>query len=138
MTLDLTDGSLFVNVSGLSDKESFDVWLLDDCPDAGGNAKAEPGDRTVHVGRLKHIDGTATLNGRLSHEALAGFEINLVAVGRSGKPPRDAGLLFGSPSLFQRFYYSEQRAQLASLDDSNQPRNRESILPNFCPLLFES
>ena len=136
MTLDLTDGSLFVNVSGLSDRESFDVWLLNDRPDAGGNAKAEPGDRTVHVGRLKHIDGTATLNGRLSHEALAGFEINLVAVGRSGKPPRDAGLLFGSPSLFQRFYYSEQRAQLASLDDSNQPRNRESILPNFLSAPF--
>jgi hypothetical protein len=131
MTLDLTDGSLFVKVSGLSDKESFDVWLINDRPDAGGNPKAEPGDRMVHVGRLKHIGGTATLSGQLSHEALAGFEINLVAVGRSGKPPRDAGLLFGSPSLFQRFYYGEQHAQFASLADSNQPQNRDSILPSF-------
>jgi hypothetical protein len=136
MTLDLTDGSLFVKVSGLSDKESFDVWLINDRPDTGGNPKADPGDRMVHVGRLKHIGGTATLNSRLSHEALAGFEINLVAVGRSGKSPRDAGLIFGSPSLFQRFYYGEQRAHFASLADSRQPRDRDSILPSFLSAPF--
>jgi hypothetical protein len=136
MTLDLTDGSLFVKVSGLSDKESFDVWLINDRPDTGGNPKADPGDRMVHVGRLKHIGGTATLNSRLSHEALGGFEINLVAVGRSGKSPRDAGLLFGSPSLFQRFYYGEQRAHFASLTDSSQPRNRDSALPSFLSVPF--
>lgn len=136
MTLDLTDGSLFVKVLGLSDKENFDVWLINKRPGAGRNPKAEPGDAMVHLGGLKHDGGTATLNGRLSNKVMAGFEIDLVAVARSGQPPVEAGLLFGSPSLFQRFYYSEQRAQLASLADSKQLRKPDSILPSFLSAPF--
>jgi hypothetical protein len=132
MTLDLADGSLFVKVSGLSNKESFDVWLIDDRPGAGGNPKGERAEKIVHVGSLKHDGGAATLNGRLRNEAMAGFEIGLVAVGRSGKPPREAGLLFGSPSLFQRFYYSEQRAQFVNVAAAKKARQFDSIFP---PLL---
>lgn len=136
MTLDLTDGSLFVKVLGLSDKENFDVWLINKRPGAGRNPKAEPGDAMVHIGRLKHVGGTATLNGRLSDKVMAGFEIDLVAVARSGQPPVEAGLLFGSPSLFQRFYYGEQRAQIAGLADSKQLRKPDSILPSFLSAPF--
>lgn len=136
MTLDLSDGTLLVKVSGLSDSESFDVWLINNRPGAGPYPKAEPGDAMVQIGRLNHIGGTATLDGRLSDKVMAGFEIGLVAVGRSGKPPLEAGLLFGSPSLFQRFYYSEQRGQLASLTDSKQLRKRDSILAGFLSVPF--
>lgn len=34
-TLDLTDGSVAVDVSGLSDTEAFDVWLVDNRPGPG-------------------------------------------------------------------------------------------------------
>jgi hypothetical protein len=131
MTLDLIDGSVFVKVSGLSDKESFDVWLINNRPGPGRDLKGELGNAMARIGRLKHTDGTATLETRLSSEAMEGFETDLVAVGRSGKPPAEAGLLFGSPSLFQRFYYSEQHGQFATAADSDQLRNPDSMLPSF-------
>ena len=136
MTLDLTDGSLVVKVAGFSGKESFDVWLIDNRPSGGRNPKVEAGGAMVNVGRLKHIGGAATLNERLSDKVMTGFEIDLVAVARSGKSPVEAGLLFGSPSLFQRFYYSEQRAQLATLADSKQSRKPDSIVANFLSAPF--
>jgi cytochrome c peroxidase len=136
MTLDLTDGSLFVEVSGLSEKESFDVWLINNWASAGQDQNRGRTDARVHVGRLKHIAGTATLRAHLDSQTLAGFEISLAAVGRAGKPFAEAGLLFGSPSLFQRIYYSELRGQFASLADSNQLRNSQSILSSFLSAPF--
>jgi cytochrome c peroxidase len=113
-TLDLVDGSLSVVVSGLSDQDGFDLWLIDNRSGRGQNVKPEAGDLRVRVGSLKHEGGTATLQARLGREMPAGFEIDLMVVARSGEDPRAAGLLFGSPSLFQRVYYSEQRGQPAA------------------------
>src|SRR3989454_12667340 len=66
------------------------------------------------MGSLKHEGSTATLQARLGREVPAGFEIDLVVVARSGEAPGAAGLLFGSPTLFERLYYSDQRGQLAA------------------------
>jgi hypothetical protein len=131
MILDLTDGSLFVEVSGLPDKENFDVWIINNHAGAERNPKRDSGDARVHLGRLHQTAGAATLNTRLDSKALSGFEIGLAAVARSGKAPEEAGLLFGSPSLFQRIYYSELRGQFASLADANGARNPHSMLPGL-------
>ena len=113
-TLDLVDGSLSVVVSGLSDQDGFDVWLINNRSGRGHNVKPEAGDLRVRMGSLKHEGSTATLQTRLGREVSAGFEIDLVVVARSGEEPRAAGLLFGSPTLFERLYYSEQRGQIAA------------------------
>jgi hypothetical protein len=120
-TLDLVDGSLSVEVSGLSDREGFDVWLIDNRPGPGRTVKAEPGDGMMRVGSLRHQGGTARLQARLGREALAGFEMDLVVVARAGEAPGPAGLLFASPSLFQRLYYSEQQRQVAGVDEAATP-----------------
>src|SRR5712691_6760480 len=113
-TLDLVDGSLSVVVSGLSDQDGLDVWLIDNRSGRGHNVKPEAGDLRVRVGSLKHEGGTATLQARLGRQVPAGFEIDQAVVARSREDPRAAGLLFGSPTLFERLYYSEQRGQLAA------------------------
>jgi cytochrome c peroxidase len=120
-TLDLVDGSLSVEISGLSDQEAFDVWLIDNRPGPGRSVKPELGDVMVRFGSLKHDRGTATLQGRLAFEALPGFEIDLVVVARAGEGPGAAGLLFGSPSLFQRLYYSEQLGQSSRIAEAPRP-----------------
>src|SRR5947208_16250098 len=72
-TLDLVDGSLSVVVSGLSDQEGFDVWLINNRSGRGHNVKSEAGDLRVRMGSLKHEGGTATLQARLGREVSAGF-----------------------------------------------------------------
>jgi hypothetical protein len=48
----------------------------------------------------------------------------LIVVTVSSKGPGEAGLLFGSPSLFHRLYYSEQRGQVAKLGfDTSRTKN---------------
>ncbi len=124
-TLDLIGGSLSVEVSGLSDEEAFDVWLIDNRPGPGHSVKPEAADAMVRVGRLKHREGTATLQAPLGREALPGFEIDLVVVARAGEVPGEAGLLFGSASLFQRLYYSETGRQLARFGEPDAPSSRD-------------
>lgn len=68
----------------------------------------------LRVGSLKYEVGTSRLEARLDREALKHFKIDLVAVAKDNKDPGEAGLLFGSPSLFQRLYYNEQRLRLSS------------------------
>src|SRR5947199_5034397 len=68
----------------------------------------------VCMASLKREGSHGTLQSRPGREVSAGCEIDLVVVARSGEEPRAAGLLFGSPTLFERLYYSEQRGQLAA------------------------
>jgi len=105
-TLNLINGSLSIKVSGLSAAEQYDVWLVDNDSAWRGNADSNVGKRRIHVGRLAHRNDEATLETRLHTEELAGFELDQVIVSRADE---DSGLLYGSPSLFQRFYYQELR-----------------------------
>jgi len=120
--IDLINGSISVEVSGLSDKEAFDVWLVDNESAPKDSVKPEPWDKMVRVGSLKHVGTTSRLDARLDREALKDFKIDLLAVAQYNKGPGEVGLLFGSPSLFQRLYYNEQRGQVAKLgfDTSNR------------------
>src|SRR3990172_9730300 len=120
--IDLINGSISVEVSGLSDKEAFDVWLVDNESAPKDSVKPEPWDKMVRVDSLKHVGTTSRLDACLDREALKDFKIDLLAVAQYNKNPGEAGLLFGSPSLFQRLYYNEQRGQVAKLgfDTSNR------------------
>lgn len=122
--IDLTNGSMSVIITGLPETESFDLWLVDNKSAPKDSVKPEPWDKMFRVGSLKHIGKTATLEAHLDSEALKGFKIDLIVVAISSKGPGEAGLLFGSPSLFHRLYYSEQRGQVAKLGfDTSHTKN---------------
>lgn len=124
VNIDLTSGSISVIITGLPEKESFDLWLVDNKSASKDSVKPEPWDKTLRVGGLKHAGKTATLEAYLDRETLEGFKIDLIVVSLSGKGPGEAGLLFASPSLFQRLYYSEQRGRVAMLGfDTSKTKN---------------
>jgi cytochrome c peroxidase len=110
--LDLVDGSVVVDVSGLPETGAFDVWLIDNRPGPGRSVRPEPSDGAIRVGRLNSSGGAATLRARLDRDALSGFRLDLVVVARAGESPGTGGVLFGSPSLFQRLYHSERRGEI--------------------------
>ncbi len=112
-TLDLNDGALSVEVSGLPDTETHDVWLIDNQPGPGQSVRVESSDRMIRVGELVHSGVVATLQTRLNAADLEGFKLDLVIITLSGKSPVDASLLSGSPSLFQRMFYNEERGFMA-------------------------
>lgn len=98
--LDLADGSLRAEVSGLGADAPLDLWIIDNAPD--GSVRPGPGDHMVRLGRLEVLDGAAALETRLDPAELAGFRIDLVVAGAAGADPGEAGMLFGMPSLFQK------------------------------------
>ena len=100
--LDLLHGTAEVALQGLAPGEEWDVWLVDNQP--GGGALADPGDRMQRLGRIAAERGAGRLVSRLGAGFFDRFQADLVVVCRAGGRPETAGVLFGSPDLFQRLY----------------------------------
>ncbi len=113
--LNLVDGTLSVEVTGLANPEGFDFWLIDDLV---GSAAPEPGDKLVRVGGLTKKGKAAKLEANLGSEAFADFEVDFVAITRAGKSPVEERLLMGTTTLFHRLYRSGQRGQFGVLSDA--------------------
>lgn len=124
--LDVVDGSVSVQVSGLAETDALDVWLIDNRPGPGQSVKPQSGDAMVRLGGLTREADRGTLEAQLDRTALAGFEIDLIVVARAGQDPGEAGILFGSVTLFQRLYHSELRQQFASLGQTDAPHRAHS------------
>jgi cytochrome c peroxidase len=105
--LDLVTGTVAVEVTGLG--EEADVWLVDNQPVAGDTVAPEAHDRYVRLGRLQAGGASARLVAGLGGRGFRDFDADLVVVSRAGARPAEGGLLFGSPTLFQRTYHREQR-----------------------------
>jgi hypothetical protein len=88
--VDLVDGVFSFEVSGLSDKDAFDVWFVDNRPGPRHSVKPEPGDGLVKLGRLDHGQGMGRLEVRLDRQALKGFKLDLLVVARADKHPVSA------------------------------------------------
>ncbi|HEV2845893.1 MAG TPA: hypothetical protein VG477_13655 [Thermoanaerobaculia bacterium] len=99
--LDLVGGSAEVELAGLKPGESWDVWLVENQP--GGSALPEPSDRAQRLGRVAADQGRARLTVRLEPGFFERFQADMVVVSRAGTRP-EAGVLFGTPDLFQRLY----------------------------------
>ncbi len=121
-------------MSGLSVKDAFDVWLVDNRPGPRLSVKPEPGDGLLKLGSLDHGQGKARLEARLDQQALRGFRLDQVVVAHADKHPGEGGLLFGSPSLFQRLFYNEKGGLVAQLGDAL--RRAEDQDPVSAPLRF--
>lgn len=120
VTLNLIDGTVSVQAEGLSRKESWDVWLIDNGPGSSVTPDAE--DAMVHVGTLKHQGKLAKLEANLGSKAFVDFDPDLYVVTRAGKNPAEERILVGTTTLFQRLYRSGQRGQFGQLADMDLPR----------------
>ncbi len=80
----------------------WDVWMVQNHP--GGSVVPEVGDRMHRLGRVSSEKGTAELAVRLEPGFFDHFQADLMVVTRAGARPETAGVLFGSPDLFQRLY----------------------------------
>src|SRR5262245_26683356 len=109
--LDLADGSLTVEVTGLPEARAFAIWLVQNRPGPSRSVKPEPGDRLIRAGALTRQGEKAVLATRLERETLAGFKLDLMVVTPNGRNPADEGLLFGAPNVFQKIYYSDKSAE---------------------------
>jgi cytochrome c peroxidase len=117
--LNLIDGSVSVTVSDLPAGE-WDVWLIDQRTDR--SSKPEPADVRIKVGRLTHDGDTARLDAELGATAFQELHVDLVVVAPAGSDPGSSGLLFGSPSLFQRLYTALRSPRLLMASDfASQP-----------------
>lgn len=112
--LDLLAGAAELEIWGLPAGEPWDAWLVENRP--GGSALPDSGDRMHRLGRVLSRRGKARLSSRLDAGFFNHFQVDLVVVARAGSRPEEAGVLFGSPDLFQRLY--------------TQQRKRPSPLPN--------
>ncbi len=117
--LDLGDGSVSVEIAGLDTSSDYEVWLLDNVPGENRSILPEDGDTTMRLGALAFHAGKATLQANLPNNDSADFDIDQIVVVAAGDRPVD-GLLFGSPSFFQRLYYSEKRDELAKFARNSQ------------------
>jgi cytochrome c peroxidase len=108
--LDLTDGSLAVEVVGLPEGREFAVWLVHNRPGIGRSVKPEPGDHMIQVGKLVRDGDHGNLQTSLDLESLAGFKLDLLVVVPEGRDPTDGGLIFGLPNVFQKLFYAAAAA----------------------------
>lgn len=115
VTLNLIDGIVSVQAEGLSRKESWDFWLIDNGP--GSSITPDAKDAMVRVGSLKHRGKLAKLEANLGSKAFVVFDPDLYVVTRAGKNPAEERILVGTTTLFHRLYRSGQRGQFGQLAD---------------------
>lgn len=101
--LNLLTGEVKVAVAGLPAQRQYEVWMLDSRQQRSGVES----DR-VKLGQLQAYGQQSQLATTLDKQQTQGFTLDTVAVVEAGSTPGDGGLLYGSPSLMQRLYYSER------------------------------
>lgn len=111
--LNLLSGELNVAVGGLPDQGDYAVWLLDN-----HNKQASVEQNAVKIGDLKRNGDKRLLSATLDRQRMQGFTLDSIAIAHAGATPSDGGMLFGSPSLMQRIYYSERFWPVAGVGSS--------------------
>ncbi len=136
--LDLLDGAVSVEARNLPEGVS-EVWLVDNVDRPGDSCAPEVGDAFIRVGSLVREGEVARLEADLGDDAFAKFDVDVALVAREGKGPVSGGVLFGSPTFFQRFYRQATRAgQNPSLAMLEHPARsigvRDPMLALLAPL----
>jgi len=120
-TMDLKDGTVSAKVYGLPENREFDIWLVDNRPRPSLSVKPEPSDGLFRLGRLRTRGDTQSLEAKLVAGTVKNFKLDMVVVADVVGSAIDSGWLYGSPSLFQRLYYAEERG--LSGTDAQEPRS---------------
>jgi len=122
-TIDLLDGSLTVEVKSLPTDRTYDVWLADNRSSTIHTLELEGQDGKVNVGTLEQQGETAYLHTQLSSQISGEFQLDLLVIAPTGIDPEITTLLVGSPSLFQRLYFSSRPEIVPQLVKLSQPEN---------------
>lgn len=127
-TFDLSTGSLAVDIAGLSESQGYEVWLVDNRNDTEREIVRNSTKTMIKVGETQQVKGRAHLEVFLKAEDFWGFELNRLIVTQAGGNPTQAILLSGTPSLFQRLYFNEQRGGtiLAKSDEGTHSSSNQS------------
>jgi hypothetical protein len=113
---DLIDGKVSVRIGGLSKKESWDFWMIDDNPGEGNSVMPDADDVMIRVGSLTHNGKTSELEADLGSDAFASFDIDTIVVTRAGKDPTQERFLVGYTSAFYALYRSGQRGHFGRIE----------------------
>jgi len=134
MELDLMTGSVSVKVKGL-DKQSYDVWLVDNRDGANRTVKPETGDGFFRLGTLGHNNDVAGLATKIDRTALADFKIDMVTVTPAGQRPDQSIVITGAPDFLQSLYYSDKpwaQANVGNLKSGSETQSPfEFLLPKL-------
>jgi len=125
--INLTDGTVAVEVRGLARSEGWDVWIVDNLSGPGLSILPETGDSMIKLGSLRQDEDRARLNMTLDRASLGAVDPDLVVITRAGKTPAENRVLSGSLSLFQELYLSKMQGHFGTLSDNNtdQPAAEE-------------
>src|SRR5215510_13570680 len=75
--LNLVDGTVSVEIKGLSPEKDWDIWLIDNRSGPGRTVLPELGDTMLDLGRLKQEGGSAKLEASLGSETFTNNEWEL-------------------------------------------------------------
>jgi hypothetical protein len=99
MDLDLKDGTVKAQVTGLPPGMDYDLWLIGTAQTPRATASH------LRLGRLFKEGTEARLSAPININKNKYLQLNLVAVVPAGQGPEQGILLSGGASLFQRLYY---------------------------------
>src|SRR5262245_11964578 len=131
-TLNLIDGTVSVDVKGLTVAEGWDVWLVDN---GVGSVLPEAGENMLRIGSRRHEGKVARLKADLGSRAFADFDLDLIVITKAGMSPIEDRTLVGTTTLFHRLYRSKQRGAPWQLNDHARPETVASKRGVFARLL---
>jgi cytochrome c peroxidase len=123
--INLTDGTVAVEVKGLARSEGWDVWIVDNLSGPDLSVLPETGDSMIKLGSLRHDEDRARLNMTLDRASLGAVDPDLVVITRAGKNPAENRVLSGSLTLFQELYLSKMQGRFGTINDTDQPAPEE-------------
>jgi cytochrome c peroxidase len=107
--VNLATGAVESNVPLLPPEGTFDLWLIDNKPDAGHSTLAEHGDGLMKVGTYALVSGRHRLSVSMGPTAFTSFFPDRAFVVRSGQSPVDGFVLTGPSTLFARLVHRQIR-----------------------------
>lgn len=125
VSLDLASGALRAELSGWPEPQAAALWLVE--KDRNGAAR-HADTRLLGEFVRNEENGKLQLETRIDRDALRGFTLDLAVVAPAGQTPQQAGLLFGTPGLFQRLYYGTEPWTIAQIG-GNAAKPAASALP---------
>lgn len=114
--LNLIDGVVSVEIDGLSQDETWDLWMIDS---AAGTILPDANDTMRRLGSLKFEGRVAKYYANLGSDTFKSFDMDLIVVTKAGNSPVEDRTLVGTTSLFPRLYRSKQRGQFGVLADAD-------------------
>ena len=106
--VNLATGTVGSNVQ-LLPEGTFDLWLIDNQPDAAHSTLAEHGDGLMKVGTYAAVGGRHRLSVSLGPAAFTSFFPDRAFVVRSGDSPVDGFVLTGPSTFFARLSHRQVR-----------------------------